>query len=288
MLRSLPSGVGTRAAHLRAGLCLLALLVSVPKTADGSAWDEQPGHGQLILTSSYLETSRSFDSQWDSHVFAYDGSYRQFQLNAYLDVGLRRRWDLVANVPFLFLRFSNDYGCQKSAGAGDIAVGLKYRLNSLESPWAVSAQVITQFPAYSATTDPALGNHQEDIEARFLLGRGGKWAGRHVFWDAETAYRYRTGAPADQFRGDFTGGMDVTSRWMLMAQIFTITSMQNGSAFASTNPNAQSDFDLYKGQGSAVLRVTPKLRVQAGWTYAFAGRNTGRDHTVTLGIWKDF
>jgi hypothetical protein len=284
-----PNGAGiTRRASGHALALLSAAILLSAKTAQASAWDQDPGHGQIILTTSFLETSRSFDAHGDSHLFPDAGGFRQFAVNAYVDFGIRRRLDLVANVPFPFLRYTNTYGSQKSAGAGDIELGLKYRLNSVESPWAVSAQITTKFPGYSESRNPAPGNHQEDIEARFLIGRGAKWAGKHVYWDAEAAYRYRTGAPADQFRGDFTAGMDLTARWMVMEQFFTITSMQNGAPFVSTNPNAQSDFDLYKEQSSVVLRVAPKLRVQAGWTYAFAGRNTGRDHTVTLGIWKDF
>jgi hypothetical protein len=272
--------------------CALALLGAAillsAKPAQANAWDQKPGHGQIILTSTFLNTSRSFDAYGDSHAFPDGGRFRQETLTAYVDFGISRRLDLVANVPAPFLMYANTYGSQKSAWMGDIEMGLKFRLNSGESPWAVSAQITTQFPAYPESRNPAPGNHQEDIEARFLIGRGAKCVGRHVFWDAEAAYRYRTGAPADQFRGDFTAGMDVTARWMLMAQFFTITSMRNGAPFESTNPSAQSDFDLYKGQGSVVLKITRKLRVQAGWTYAFAGRNTGRDHTVTLGIWQNF
>ena len=141
---------------------LAATLLLTAKPAQPSAWDEQPGHGQLILTTAYLETSRSFDNHGNSHLFGYDGSFRQFAVSAYFDYGIRRRLDLVANVPFPFLRFSNAYGRQKSEGAGDIELGVKFRLNSLESPWAVSAQVTTKFPAYSATTNPAPGNHQKD------------------------------------------------------------------------------------------------------------------------------
>lgn len=280
--------VGTRRTSGHTLALLAAAILLSAKPAQASAWDQEPGHGQIILTTTFLETSRSFDVHGESHLFPDGGSFRQYAVNAYVDIGIHRRFDLVANLPFDFLRYSNTYGSQKSAGAGDIEVGLKYRLNSLESPWAISAQITTKFPAYPQSTNPAPGNHQEDIEARFLIGRGAELVGRHVFWDAEAAYRYRAGAPADQFRGDFTAGMDLTARWMVMAQVFTITSMQNGAPFEITNPNAQSDFDLYKGQGSVVLKITRKLRVQAGWTYAFAGRNAGRDHTVTLGIWKNF
>jgi hypothetical protein len=144
------------------------------------------------------------------------------------------------------------------------------------------------FPAYSANRNPAPGNHQEDVEARILIGRGTTWSHRNFFWDTEAAYRYRSGAPADQFRGDATAGINLTQRVMVMGQIFSIKSLRNGSPFDSTNPNAQSDFDLYKSQASVVVSLRPSLRLHVGWSDAFSGRNTGKGHSAIFGIWKSF
>jgi hypothetical protein len=166
---------------------------------------------------------------------------------------------------------------------------MRRRLNGLNSPWALSGQFTVTAPLYSATLDPAPGNHQEDLEGRALVGRGATWGERHWYWDAEAAYRYRTGAPADQVRGDFTAGVDVLPRCLLLGQFFSIKGLRNGEALAANaNPNAQSDFDLYKAQGSLVLRVGRKTRVQLGWEHTLAGRNTGRGGTYVLGLWQSF
>jgi len=256
--------------------------------SSASAWNEEKGHGQIIVTSSFLNTSRSFDSNGDSHLFPDGGSFRQYAVYTYFEYGLTNRFNFVANVALPFLGYSNTFGSQSSAGFGDVEVGLRYRLNSRESRWATSLQLVTKFPAYPAARNPAPGNHQEDVEIRFLAGRGSKWAGHDVFWDAEGAYRYRSGDPADQLRGDLTGGIHISQRWMAMLQLFSIRSLRNGAPLTTTNPNAQSDFDLYKGQASLVLTVTSKTRLQAGWTNAFAGRNTGRDHSIIFAVWRNF
>ncbi len=192
-------------------------------------------------------------------------------------------------MPAVFLDYSNVYGAQHSAGLGDVEVGFKRRFNSVESSWAASGQLTVAAPAYSALRDPAPGNHQEDVEARFLLGHGTAWNQHHGFWDAEAAYRYRSGAPADQFRADFTAGIDLTNRIMAMGQSFIIRGLRNGEPLSpNSNPNAQSDFDLYKGQVSLVFNFGHGTRVQVGWNDAFIGRNTGRGQTVILGLWKSF
>jgi hypothetical protein len=145
------------------------------------------------------------------------------------------------------------------------------------------------FPGYAANENPAPGNHQEDLEGRLMVGRGSNVGKRHMFWDAEGAYRFRSGAPADQVRSDVTVGIELTRKLMVMGQFFGIKGMRNGQPItANSNPNAQSDFDLYKYQPSLVLSVRRGTRVQAGWSNAFSGRNTGNGTTVILAVWKSF
>ena len=62
----------------------------------------------------------------------------------------------------------------KSHCAADLVHGL---------PWVVSGQFLLCLPDIRSIT-PAPGNHQEDFEARVLLGRGNPAA---AYWDAEIA-----------------------------------------------------------------------------------------------------
>jgi protein XagA len=252
------------------------------------AWNQPAGHGQLIITSSFFQTETAFGSSGAAELFDDRGEFRQILLNPYLELGVSKNYTLLANVNAPLLRYSNLYGTSSSAGLGDIEVGIMRRLNSNESRWAFSGQLLTLFPAYSASRNPAPGNHQEDVESRLLLGHGSQWAGRHAFWDAEAAYRFRSGAPADEFRSDLTGGLNLTSRVMAMSQLFVIKSLRNGAPFTTTNPNAQSDFDLYKAQISLVIGAGRGTRVQLGGNDAFSGRNTGRGQSGILAIWKSF
>jgi len=268
---------------------LLVLCALAPCDLQASAWNQEAGHGQLIVNATFFQTSSAYDSVGNPQAFGYNGRFRQIQLNPYLEYGLSHRYTLVVNAFVPDLSYTNRYSSQRSFGFGNIEMGLERRLNSLESPWAISGQITVAFPAYSAKRNPPPGNHQEDIEARFLVGRGATVLQHHVFWDAEAAYRYRSGAPADQFRSDITGGIYVSSRLMVMGQFFGITSLRNGLPIELiSNPNAQSDFDLYKGQLSVVRRVTRRTRLQAAWNDTIAGRNTGRGQTFTLALWRNF
>jgi hypothetical protein len=230
-----------------------------------------------------------YDENGEPAPFGYGGQFHQFILNPYFEYGLTARNTLVVNGSAPWLQFQNNYGKQSSAGLGDIEVAFKRRLNSTESHWAVSSQLTVMFPAYPADRNPAPGNHQVDVEGRFLLGRGLTLGHRHGFYDIEAAYRYRNGAPADQVRADASAGLEVVRRVTLMGQFFAIKSMRNGDpATPNSNPNAQSDFDLYKYQPSIVFAVGHGTKIQGGFCGAFSGRNTGAGHTAILALWKSF
>lgn len=272
-------------------LAILLLLAGAmfPNALHAGAWTQDAHHGQLITTFSLFQTSRAFDGAGSVRRFGDGGSFRQLTLNPYLEYGLTSRYTIVLNAQVPFLNYSNRYGAQSSAGFGDIEVAVRRRLNAPESLWILSGQLTVMFPSYSATRNPAPGNHQEDIETRFMIGRGATLLHRHAFWDAQVAYRSRFGAPADQFRSDLTAGIDITPHIMAMGQFFNTQSLRNGQPLNTiTNPNAQSDYDLHKCQLSLVIALAHKTRIQAGWNNTLSGRNTGRGQTAILALWKDF
>lgn len=271
--------------------CLIAIAAaffSWANYAHAGAWTRPKGHGQIIINTWFFRTSNQFDSSGTIQPFQYQGKFQQILFNPYLELGVTHRDTLVVNASSGLLKFSNSFGEINSAGMGDIEIGVLHRLNAVESLWAVSGQVTAVFPAYSANRNPSPGNHQEDVEGRFLVGRSAQWKNRHAYWDVEAAYRYRTGDPSDQFRGDFSAGLDVTPRLLLLAQMYSIKGLGNGIPFSASNPNAQSDFDLYKAQLSGVLTVHRGTRIQVGWNNSFAGRNTGHGNTMLVAIWKTF
>jgi protein XagA len=276
---------------LRCALAIVFLIVAysvlASRSAYAGAWTQDAGHGEIILNASYFETSHAFSSYGQIQPFGYGGRFQQIQINPYIEYGLTSRNTLVVNFWAQHLHYADQYHNFNSVGMGDMEVALRRRLNSPDSPWVVSGQALLLFPAYSATTTPAPGNHQEDFEGRALVGRPIPW--RHAYWDAEAAYRYRAGAPADEFRAEAAAGVKAFNRTELIGQFYAIKSMRNGTPLAPNgNPNAQSDFDLYKSEISLVLRVHPRTRVQAGWIDAFSGRNTGHGSAAVIALWRSF
>jgi hypothetical protein len=267
-------------------LTIMLLMMAGPRVYAG-AWTQDAQQGQIIINTSYFETSRAFSSTGRVQPFGYHGKFQQFQINPYFEYGLTSRNTLVVNFWAQHLHYADQFHNLNSIGAGDVEVALRHRFNSLSSPWVVSGQVLVLFPAYSASTTPAPGNHQEDLEGRALFGRGNPW--RKSYGDVEVAYRYRNGAPADQFRAEAAAGLNVLSRTQLIGQFYAIKSLQNGTPLTpNDNPNAQSDYDLYKSELSLVFQIHPRTLLQAGWVDAFSGRNTGRGNEALIALWKSF
>jgi hypothetical protein len=238
--------------------CCCAMLAA---TAHAGAWNDRPAHGQLIMTTSLFRAWDQYGANGQRSPFANAGRFQQIQFGEYLELGLSRRWTVALNLPISNLQYSDTFNKQESGALGDVEIGIRRQLNGLSSPWAVSGQFTVTVRGYKAMLDPAPGNHQEDVEGRFLVGRGANWGERHWFWNAEAAYRYRTQEPADQMRGDFTAGVDLLSRVTLLGQVYSIKGLRNGAPLtAKSDPNAQSDFDLYKAQGSPLRLPTPHPR----------------------------
>ena len=276
----------------RSHSCFLAILLSLggglaPRSVYAGAWTQDAQQGQIIMNTAYFSTAHVFSSNGQVQPFRLKGKFQQFQINPYFEYGLTSRNTLVVNFWAQHLQYADQFHNFNSIGVGDVEVALRRRFNSLKSPWVMSGQMLILFPAYSASTTPAPGNHQEDFEGRALLGRGNPW--HKSYWDAEVAYRYRNGAPADQFRAEAAAGFDVFPRTMLIGQFYAIKSMQNGTPLTpNDNPNEQSDYDLYKSELSLVFQIHPRTRIQAGWVDAFSGRNTGRGNEALIALWKSF
>ena len=253
------------------------------------AWTYKPGQGQVIFTTYWYGATDGYGPNGTLTPFSNRGRFRQIEAEAYLELGLTKRLTLVMDVPVGNLQYRDQKSAYSNEGFGDATVAARLRLNHAVSPWAISGQFTASVPGYKEPENPAPGNYQNDFEGRFLLGRGFDIHEHHVFFDGEAAYRYRDGAPADQLRGDVSTGVDAFRGVQIVGQMFSIKGLRNGSPVGpNSNPNAQSDFDLYKAQGSLVIKVFRTSHLQFGAGQTFAGRNTGRGATFVIGLWQRF
>ncbi len=172
----------------------------------------------------------------------------------------------------------------RTSGVGDIDIGLRYNIS--KGPIVVAVQGIFKAPyAYNAGDALPLGNGQEDFEGRLQLGRSFGKAGYAV---VEAGYRYRVGAPADEFRYLIEYGVDVSRSVYVRSKLDGLLSIRNDTpqVAANGNPTLPLAFDLAKLELTAGYRVNKKLAVEFTATPNVYGDNTltGTNFQLALAI----
>ncbi|MES2306623.1 MAG: hypothetical protein V4558_14025 [Gemmatimonadota bacterium] len=127
---------------------------------------------------------------------------------------------------------------------------------------------------YNTKDRPVLGPVSTDAEVRLLYGNGFGALGTRGFVTASVGGAWwRTGA--DELRYDTTVGLDAGPKVLLMLQTFNVAAFQGGGlAYSAT-----------KLGGSAVLRVSKSVGIQAGYYGGISGKNTARERTWSVSLW---
>jgi len=160
----------------------------------------------------------------------------------------------------------------RTSGVGDIDIGLRYNIS--KGPIVVAVQGIFKAPyAYTANTTLPLGNGQEDFEGRVQIGRSLKKVGYVVI---EAGYRYRAGAPSDEFRYLIEYGVDLTKSVYVRTKLDGLLSIRNDTPLVAfnNNPTLPLAFDLAKLELTAGYKLNTKLAVEFTGTPNVYGNNT--------------
>jgi hypothetical protein len=278
----------TRLATATATAALIAALV-LPTPASAGPWTPPRGHGQVIFGASIYNTSSTFDEDGTAQRYGSDGAFRKIEVSPYVEFGLTDRLALVGNFFASRQRFATNSDSRAAAGQGDSTIGLRYRLTGSGAP--VLAAVTTGATLPTAATGGAvrIGDGQADGRLGMAFGGSIGRGPRPGFWNADTTYRRRASQNADEIKIDAGAGMMAGSRLMLIAQTAITRGLRNGSSRdLGVNPTLSPDYDLYRLQGSAVVRVAGDWRVEAGAFRHVKGRNTGAGGGVLVALWKSF
>ena len=115
-------------------ICLGLTCLTLSDVAQGGAWGNPPGHGQLIVTTTMFRAWDEYGANGTRAPFAYNGRFRQIQFRDYLEIGLPKQFTLVANLPISSLQYTDDYNKLQNGKPGDLEIGLRRRFNSVGSP----------------------------------------------------------------------------------------------------------------------------------------------------------
>jgi hypothetical protein len=252
-------------------------LMSYATTAFAGAWTLDEGTAQWLFTGTAMQASRIFTTGSDLRPISH---YDKDEAQALIEYGVTN-WFTAMFAPSLqHVDIAPPFGGDRS-GLGYTDLGGRVRVWSDES-WVVSGQLLFRIPGtYDNTNPAAIGYTDPEVELRGLVGYSFKVGTLPSFIDVELAQRFRINGPPDEFRTDVTLGVNVTDKWLLLAQSFNVTSEGAGTwGFGS--------FGYYKVQMSAVYAVTTKLSVQLGGYSTYWGRNALQENGLVTGVWYKF
>lgn len=196
-------------------LVLLVSIVAVlaPAVRAGGGWVPGPGEGWVQLGYSRKQADTSWDSSGNS--FQNTGRFENHDFRyLYLsgEFGLGRRMSCHYLVTYLNGYEGPDGDLERNAGPSDAWFGAKFKLAEGPLPMALDLEVRT--PIFYDIDGP----YERDLydEDGNFLGHSPEWRGllkhdvtlRYMisgtiqdgagWWNADTGYTYREGAPADQ------------------------------------------------------------------------------------------
>jgi hypothetical protein len=206
--------------------------------------------------------------------------YNKFELNDLFEYGLTNQFTVIFQPGLQHIGIAAPISAERT-GLGYTDLGGRYQFLQANG-WVLSGQAVLEIPGTTNTSNPAAVGYT-DVEADFraLLGHNFMLGAMPAFVDLEVAQRQRGDGAPNEFRADGTFGVQVSPRWMLLAQSFNVISEGAGSPVFGS-------YDYYKLQLSAVYALTPTWSLQGGGFTAYAGRNSLQENGAIFGVWYRF
>lgn len=245
-------------------------------SAYAGAWTFPTGDGQVILTMSYTLGPKGYDANGKTVDRA---SYDKGTLELLMEYGINDKTTVYTKPQLRHVTIDDG---DHATSLGYAEVGVRQQIWSA-GDWVVSGQGSFFFPGQTdAGNNSALvGSTEFEADARILVGRGLEVLEGNGFFNAEFAYRGRSGAPPSEYRLDLSVGFEVTPRAMLVGQSFNTVSDGAGD----------DGFDRYRYHNvwlSTVWSLKPDTWLQAGAIFTVAGENALRERGGLLALWRRF
>lgn len=270
---------------IHAGFLLAVTLMAVSAgTAYAGAWTMAKGKLYDRLALNYYYADKEFIGNGDHQSLAYQGNFRDINLNNYLEYGITDEITLTNSFYYKYLRKHDDTVKMETYGAGDIDLGIKTKCYDGKAG-VLSLQALAKIPAAYDENDPLpIGNGQYDFEARLLYGRS-LYPLLPGYFNVEVGYRWRFEDPSDEFRYLAEFGTDFTQDLYGRIKLDGITSMDNGRHMDTAgNPTTTNNFDIGKLDLALGYRISRSWGLEFGYAPAIYGQNTAMGATCSVAV----
>ena len=256
----------------------LALVLSAGALMAGpvhaGAWPQGKGEGLVIVTALTDRADLSFDRSGDRVDV---GHFHKDEVSAYLEYGLTDRITLTGRLAWQTVERRDGAVLDRATGLAASELGLRYPV------WRNAHDVAAlQFTALvpgagENVSNQHFGEGDMAYDLRLLWGRN---LGPDQFAEIQASHRWRDGLDLDEFHLDIAWGWQVTPRWEVLAQGFTVWN-------AEPAREARPDFRQHKLQLSAGRRFG-SATLHGGIAFTPAGRNAIDERVLFVSLWQRF
>lgn len=254
-------------------------------TAFAGAWTHEQGNSYHRFAVNYYNTDREFDKSGDSRSMPWNGEFRDFNFNYYMEYGVLDRLTFLTSLYYKDLKRSDDYVTTDADGTGDADFGLRCNLFNGNAGVVSLQGLLKTGEFYDKDEALPLGNGQNDYELRLLYGRS-LWPFIPGYMNLEAGYRWREDAPADEFRYLLEVGSDLGKDFYCRAKLDAIIGMENGDDVTDAygNPANTLEYELTKLDLTVGWRMTKTMGLELGCAPAVWGENTAKGETWTFAL----
>ncbi|NEQ69505.1 MAG: hypothetical protein F6K21_29245 [Symploca sp. SIO2D2] len=272
----------------KAAMAIFAMgCVSISQLSYAGAWVPAKGEGYNKISFNNFSAD---EFEGDSPDF---GEFNSDSYTFYGEYGLGNDYAIYGSLSHQQLAQSNSANITTTgSGLSDLEIGVRHQWQA--EPFVLSTSLLVKLPYLYDEDDPLpTGNGQEDIEFRVLIGKSLYPFG---YFGVEAGYRYRTGAPSDEFRYLLEYGYDISPNVYFRTKLDGILSAGNASAGnidAFGNLALVPEFDLGKLELTLGYNFNPESkdsRWGAEFTYTddLYGDNSLQGETLSFGITRVF
>lgn len=256
-----------------AALWVVAGSMFAGSTAHAAAWTLPAGQSQIIASTFATTSDGTFDA--DGRVAA-GPTFNKTEIYLLAEHGITDT--ITASVTPSLSWVTEDGRPLSGNGLGYIDLALRDRIAGGDTG-PLSVQATLRVPGnrrVSPLSQVAAQGIETDL--RILMGRSLALGRMNAFVDLQAGYRFRSGAPANDFHLDATVGLQPAKSFRFLLQSFATLSDGPGTSGFPSNRFANV-------AGSAVYDVSPRVSLQLGFTGTVAGRNALRERGGQITIW---
>ncbi len=253
-----------------------------PGVVEAAAWNEDAGHGIVIVDYTLSGGAKYFDG---AGKLSRASAYSKQEAVGYVEYGVTD-WLTAILKPSLSMisaATSTDPGSPTHhyEGLGTSEAAVQLHLLTF-GPAVLAVQGGFRLPSSTSHANAALiGNTSRDTDLRGLAGIGfglGPWP---AFLDVESGYRFRSGGAAAEWHADATLGVRFFPRVTMLMQSFNVLCDGQGTAWF---PQASYS----KLGASAVYDVTDRWSLQLGAFQTMLGEGALRERGFQAAVWYRF